>query len=132
MIKCLILQSTKPNGYGKFKLNDCYLAKITNNHYNTISILDNKGNWVPFKYMVHRCGFWNKIFPFYGEYFTSLGEFHVENKKEINKFIESIHNDNEYQTKIKKVIKNTRSLLWHWSGLYGYGKSKERIFYKFE
>ena len=132
MIKCLVLQSTRPNGYGEFKLNDYYLAKITNNHINTISILDNKGNWVPFEYHILKCGFGGNRFPQYGEYFNHIREFHVENKREINKFIESIHNDNEYQTKIKKVMKDTRSVLWYRAGFYGYGDSKERIFYKFK
>lgn len=84
MIKCFIvenLDSETPRG--KFN-KSYYVAKISNNQPNTIAILDDNRNWVPFKWYtrnselgVEHCRL----------YFYILDNFLIENKKELNKYI---------------------------------------------
>lgn len=92
MIKCFTVQNTNLCGYGKFKLNNFYLAKISNNGINTISILDDNDNWIPFDNQ-HYCF---RINPLRSNYFTLISEFYVKNKKDLNKFIINKNNSSEY------------------------------------
>lgn len=83
MIKCFIVQNTTvPEDRGKFKENRFYIAKISCNSINTISVLDNQGTWVPFRWRRGRLTLEN-----FDLYFDVWDEFLIENKKELNKYV---------------------------------------------
>ena len=82
MIKCFIVQNVmEPKGRGVFKKNKFYIARIPDK-INTISVLDMKGNWVPFK--------WRRgplSLEKFDVYFDIWDEFLIENKKELNLYV---------------------------------------------
>ena len=84
MIKCFIVQNTwiPENHDGKFKEGKFYIAKISCNAINTISVLDYHGTWVPFKWRRGPLKIEN-----FDLYFDIWDEFLIENKKELNKYI---------------------------------------------
>jgi hypothetical protein len=85
MTKCFIvenLDSETPKGV--FTRMSYYVAKITNNQPNTLAILDENQNWIPFKWYtttselgVDHCRM----------YFYVLDNFLIENKIELNNYI---------------------------------------------
>ena len=82
MIKCYIVQNIEvPCGLGIFNENGFYVAKISNNNINTIAVLDDKGNWTPFKW---KGSLQSDAFV---RYFDVWNVFFVKNKKELNEYI---------------------------------------------
>lgn len=82
MIKCYIVKNIKaPCSSGIFNENRFYVAKISNNNKNTIAVLDDKGNWTPFK--------WRGLIQSdaFVRYFDVWSLFFVNNKKELNEYI---------------------------------------------
>lgn len=82
MIKCYIVQNIKETN--KFEMDKFYIAKISGNGNNTYSVLDKNKNWIPFN-----CYSLDGISDTYKDYFVEYFEFHVQNKKELNNYIES-------------------------------------------
>ncbi len=79
MIKCFIVECMENINKGNFDLGGLYIAKISNNDHNVYSVLDKNKNWVPF----------NCYGPdSYKKYFNEFNIFYIENKKEMNKYIE--------------------------------------------
>ena len=82
MIKCFIVKninSSTPER--KFEENRFYIAKISSNGINTVSVLDKNKTWVPFKWR----GMMN--INYMEKYFDIWDEFLVENKKELNEYV---------------------------------------------
>jgi len=82
MIKCYIVKNIESNVVeGVFKENKFYIAKISSNGVNMISVMDNKQNWVPFK--------WRGMYDpkYFNKYFEIWDAFLIENKKELNEYI---------------------------------------------
>lgn len=110
MIKCFVVKYDTPsiqltgNG-GKFTLNCYYLAKVTNSSPNTLCILDDNDNWIPFDYQRMCLKIWNM--PRWDTHFSLRTMFFVKNKRELNKFILSKHNNNQGQKILKHVINET-------------------------
>jgi hypothetical protein len=83
MIKCFIVQNINSDtDDGEFKENKFYVAKISCNSVNNISVLDIKGNWVPFKWRGSL-----KYTDAFVKYFDIWDVFLIENKKELNKYV---------------------------------------------
>ena len=84
MIKCYIVKNINNHSeMGKFKENNFYIAKISSNSVNNISVLDDMGMWVPFKWR-------GAFYPDHiNKYFDVWDVFLIENKKELRKYIES-------------------------------------------
>lgn len=85
MIKCFVavnLDSETPRG--KFNNMTYYLAKLSNNQPNTIAILDDNQNWVPFKWYSTTSELGDDH---YRMYFYLIDNFLIENKKELNNYI---------------------------------------------
>lgn len=82
MIKCFIVQNINSDtNNGKFEENKFYIAKISSNGINMVSVLDKNKTWVPFKWR-------GMMDPNYMErYFDIWDEFLIENKKELNKYV---------------------------------------------
>ena len=84
MIKCFIVQNIdNETPEGKFKENSFYIAKVANNKPNSFAVLDDKQNWVSFKYFTRTHNYENH----YILYFDIWDEFLIENKKELNKYV---------------------------------------------
>lgn len=82
MIKCFIVQNIDMNTPdGKFNENKFYIAKISSNGVNMISVLDMNQTWVPFK--------WRGMTQpeYFEKYFDIWDMFLIENKKELNEYI---------------------------------------------
>lgn len=84
MIKCFICQCVQEPEKGEFEFNRFYVAKISNNDVNTLAVLDNNQNWIPFRYyeLQGRIDL-NK----YDFYFDLWDTFLVNNKKELNEYV---------------------------------------------
>lgn len=90
MIKCFIVESLDSNTpRGKFD-KSFYVAKISNNNPNTIAILDDNRNWIPFKWYTRRSKLGEDH---YSMYFYILDNFLIKNKKELNSYIANINFD---------------------------------------
>lgn len=83
MIKCFICQCVQKPEEGNFEFNRFYIAKVSNNNVNTLAVLDNNQNWVPFKYYTRNGNYDN----YHGFYFDLWDSFLVNNKKELNEYI---------------------------------------------
>jgi hypothetical protein len=91
MIKCFVvenLDSKTPKG--KFERNAFYLAKISNNQPNTLAVLDENLNWVPFEW--HSKGRYLE-YNHCRLYFYAWDNFIIDNKKELNRYV---RNSNMY------------------------------------
>lgn len=91
MIKCFVVENLdNKTPEGKFVKYSFYLAKISNNQPNTLAVLDENLNWVPFKWYsttselgVDHCRI----------YFYAWDNFIIKNKKELNEYV---RNSNMY------------------------------------
>jgi hypothetical protein len=84
MIKCfIVININDETPEGKFKENKFYIAKISSNNVNTISVMDINKSWVPFKWVGV------KDYNYFENYFNIWDSFLIENKKELNKYIPS-------------------------------------------
>ena len=82
MIKCFIVQNINSDTTnGKFEENKFYIAKISSNGINMVSVLDMNKTWVPFKWR----GMLNH--DYMENYFDIWDVFLIENKKELNKYV---------------------------------------------
>lgn len=84
MIKCYILQSTtNETPEGSFNENKFYIAKVSANKPNSLTVLDNKQNWVHFKYFTRTQDYRQHHLL----YFVVIDTFFVKDKKELNEYI---------------------------------------------
>ena len=83
MIKCFICQCVQQPEKGKFRFNGFYIAKVSNNNINTLAVLDDNQNWVPFKYYTRTGKYEN----YYGLYFDLWDTFYNKNKKDLNEYV---------------------------------------------
>ena len=86
MIKCFIVKSKcniieKQTRGGVFIKNKAYVAKMSNNSPNTISILDEKYNWVPYNYIKDS---YVGCLLYFKHRFRVQETFYVENKRVLN------------------------------------------------
>lgn len=83
MIKCFICQCVQQPEKGKFRFNGFYIAKVSNNNINTLAVLDDNQNWIPFKYYTRTGKYEN----YYGLYFDLWDTFYNKNKKDLNEYV---------------------------------------------
>lgn len=130
MIKCFVVKYDKPlSKYiitGRYTLGCYYLAKITNSSPNTISILDDNDNWVPFDYQRIYLNIWSQ--PRWENYFSIETLFFVENKKELNKIT---YDKSNRQRKLIVVIKEAL-IPWLVHDWLTEGKDRKAVYYRFK
>ena len=88
MIKCFVVENLDSHTpKGKFIRNAFYLAKITNNQPNTLAVLDEDMNWIPFEWYSKRN--YGLSYNHCRLYFYAWDNFIINNKKELNKYVKN-------------------------------------------